>query len=79
MTARRKPRPFSAILAELRAKSGLSCDSLAEAAGLHRQAIYKLESGERNPAWSTVQALANALGVSTEVFRGDSSRSEKPL
>jgi transcriptional regulator with XRE-family HTH domain len=42
---------------------------LAMAAGVHRQLIHKLERSEHEPTWGTVQAIADALGVSTEELR----------
>src|SRR6185295_3920653 len=48
-------------LKELREEAGLTQRQLAEAAGLHPQAIVKLERGEREPAWSTLVSLANGL------------------
>jgi transcriptional regulator with XRE-family HTH domain len=41
----------------------LSQESLAFAAGLHRNAIYKIEQGAVEPRLSTVLALASGLGV----------------
>jgi transcriptional regulator with XRE-family HTH domain len=57
---------FGQRLRELRERAGLTQGQLAERAGMHRQGIAKLELGEREPLWSTVQALAEALGVSFE-------------
>jgi hypothetical protein len=37
---------------------------------MHRQGIVKLERGEREPAWATILALADALGVPCDQFRG---------
>ena len=60
---------FASTLARLRESAGLTLADLGDAAGLSRQAVHKLEAGEARPTWDTVQALATALGVSTEVFR----------
>lgn len=60
---------FSELLAELRERAGLSQYALARKAGLTRQALSRLELGEREPTWHTVQVLATALGVSTEELR----------
>ena len=59
---------FAARLRELRIAANLTQYELAERTGLHRQAIAKLERGERGPAWDTVQVLAKALGLSCEHF-----------
>jgi transcriptional regulator with XRE-family HTH domain len=60
--------PFARRLRQLRDAAGLTQAQLAEKAGLHRQGVAKLETGEREPAWGTVQALAKALGVSCSSF-----------
>jgi transcriptional regulator with XRE-family HTH domain len=59
---------FGLRLRALRARAGLTQRQLAEMAGLHRQGIVKLERGEREPAWSTLLALANALKVGLQDF-----------
>lgn len=41
----------------------LTCERLAAAAGLHRQTIDRLESGERNANLETIYKLASALDV----------------
>jgi transcriptional regulator with XRE-family HTH domain len=66
--------PFARRLWELRDAAELTQSQLAERAGLHRQGIAKLELGEREPTWATMQALARALGVSCEAFQVE----EKP-
>lgn len=61
---------FSDRLRALRQDAGVTPYRLAKDAGLSAQAVYDLESGARpDPRWSTVCALALALGVSTEDFR----------
>jgi transcriptional regulator with XRE-family HTH domain len=62
------PAFFGPRLKELREAAGLTQSQLAERAGLHRQGIVKLERGEREPAWGTVLALMDALGVSCQAF-----------
>jgi transcriptional regulator with XRE-family HTH domain len=41
---------------------------LATRAGMHKLGVAKLEQGLREPTWATVQALANALGVTVLDF-----------
>src|SRR5579875_2946009 len=55
-----KPSAFGARLRQLRIEAGLSQQALAQLAGLHRFGVAKLERGEREPAWSSVLALAKA-------------------
>lgn len=64
---------FGPRLRALREKAGLSRDALARKAELATNAIYLLEIGKRQPAWETLLALADALGVKLDTFR-DSSR-----
>lgn len=47
----------------LRIKAELSVDELAEAAGVHRATLYRIESGAE-PNMATARAIAHALGVS---------------
>src|SRR5262245_38289983 len=63
-----EPR-FARRLKELREAAGLTQQQLGERAGMHKLSVAKLEQGLREPSWATVQALADALGVSCEAFR----------
>ena len=68
--------PFAARLREARAAAKMTQHELAERSGIHRQAIAKLELGDRQPTWETVQALARALGVDCKVFETQSAEAE---
>jgi transcriptional regulator with XRE-family HTH domain len=59
---------FAGRLKSLREKKGLSQYALAKQAGLSKQGISKLELGEREPSWETVQLIAAALGVNCTAF-----------
>jgi transcriptional regulator with XRE-family HTH domain len=59
---------FAGRLRELREQAGLTQSGLADKAGLTREGIAQLETGRRKPAWETVLAIAQALGVSCEAF-----------
>ena len=50
-------------LKRLRAERGMTQETLAKRAGLARVHIARLESGNYDPALSTVQRLAKALKV----------------
>jgi transcriptional regulator with XRE-family HTH domain len=63
------PKTFGARLRAAREAAGLSQQRLAEAAGMHSNAVARLERGERLPTWTSVQKLADALRVSTEQLR----------
>ena len=66
-TARTLGKTFPARLKTLLADRPVQ--DVAEAAGINRQAIYKLLNGESRPTWDTVQQLAKVLGVPTDAFR----------
>lgn len=59
---------FAARLKQLRETAKLTQQELADKAGLHRVAVARLETGEREPSWATVRAIVHALGVSCEAF-----------
>jgi len=59
---------FGGRLRELRLARRLTQVQLAERAGMHPQAVVKLERGEREPLWPSVLALAEALGVTVLAF-----------
>jgi transcriptional regulator with XRE-family HTH domain len=61
---------FAARLRELRKAAGLTQAELATKAGLHLHGLTKLEHGDREPSWGTIQALADALAVTVDELRG---------
>jgi len=63
-----KPTMFAERLQALREGRGLSQYALAKQAGLSKQSLSRLERGERQPTWETVQLLALALGVDCREF-----------
>ena len=60
---------FAAILKAQREAAGMTRMGLAGLAEVTPSAITLYEQGKREPTWAVVQRLADALGVSTEVFR----------
>jgi transcriptional regulator with XRE-family HTH domain len=67
---------FGKRLKELREQAGLTQPQLGEKASLSKAGIAHLEQGEREPSWSTVQAICAALNVSCEAFNQESA--ERP-
>jgi len=62
--------PFGERLKELRDRAGWSQQDLATEAGLGIATVAKLERGVTDPSWSTVTALAKALGMDVSAFSG---------
>lgn len=54
---------FARLLRAERLARGISQETLAELAGLHRTYVGSVERGERNIAVDNMEALANALGL----------------
>jgi len=48
---------------QLREEQGLTQEQLAEVSGLQATYLSDVERGVRNPAWSTILALAKSLKV----------------
>ncbi|MCI5054838.1 MAG: helix-turn-helix transcriptional regulator [Flavobacteriales bacterium] len=51
-----------------RAKRDISHEKLAARTGISRQAISKIESGQRSPAMYTVKKIAEGLGMTLAEF-----------
>jgi transcriptional regulator with XRE-family HTH domain len=69
---------FAARLRELRERAGWTQDQLADRAGMTREGVAQLEISRRAPAWKSVLALANALGVGVEAFTAPPSERPAP-
>lgn len=69
---------FAGRLRELRGAAGLTQEQLAERVGVKRDAIARWERGTREPSWSNVVALADALGVTCEAFRQQPGPAPEP-
>jgi transcriptional regulator with XRE-family HTH domain len=59
---------FAGRLRELREAAGWTQEQLAERVGAKREAVARWEAGKREPGWSNVLALAEALGVDCTAF-----------
>lgn len=57
-------------LTTIRERSGLTRASLAEAAGVDRSLIHRLETGERNASPAVIAKLAAALKCPTTALLG---------
>ena len=63
-------RAFGQAVRALRLKKGLSQEELAARAGLDRTYISGLERGVRNPALTTQEKVAKALGTTLRSLVG---------
>jgi transcriptional regulator with XRE-family HTH domain len=54
---------LAAVLRRLRVDRGLSQESLAHRADISYTTLAKIELGRSAPAWATVRAIAQVLGV----------------
>jgi transcriptional regulator with XRE-family HTH domain len=70
---------FGARLKELREAKGLTQEALARAAEVSVSSVSKLEQRDLDPSWSTVQALAAALGVDCTAFAVAEPVGDKPV
>jgi len=61
-----------------RARAGLTLDQLAEASGLSKAHLSRLESSERQPSIGALLDLASTLGVPVNVLLGE-DRDSAPL
>lgn len=69
---------FGRRLKELREQAGLTQEQLARKADLSTSFLSKLEQKDHDPSWTTVQALAKALGVDCTAFAdGDGASVEE--
>jgi transcriptional regulator with XRE-family HTH domain len=55
---------------QLRQAKGLSQAELAKRAGLSREYVNKIEAGKYDPPLSTINAIAEALGVTARRLMG---------
>ena len=58
-------------LRALREKKGLTQEQLALLAGVRQSVVSKIERGVIDPRFSTMQALARALGMRLDKLEGD--------
>jgi len=67
---------FAARMKELRRAAGLTQPELASKTGLSKSYVADLEQGRYEPSWSTVLAMATALGVKCDAFTEPPASSE---
>lgn len=65
VTALSPKRAFGLRIKQLRDETGLSQEDLADAAGLFRTYMSRIETGLANPTLTVICALSEALGISS--------------
>lgn len=70
---------FAVNLKKHRNQLGLSQESFAEKAGLHRTYISAVERGKRSIALENVQKIADALGIDTHLLFVEEEDSSKRM
>lgn len=69
---------FGRVIRQLRLAAGLSQESLAEKAGLHRNYVGLLERGRQMPSILIVQKLAIGLGTTMSELLAEVERVGSP-
>lgn len=54
---------FGQNIRKARTKAGLTQEQLAERAGLHKNYYARVERGEENPSYETIEKIVKALKV----------------
>lgn len=57
-------RALGKNLRQARERAGLTQEAVAERSGVHPTEVSRIETGKRDPRIATVEALAEAVGVS---------------
>ena len=66
--------PFGAALRRVRLKAGLSQERLGLEAGVQRNFISLIETGQNQPTISTIAKLARALGMKASQLVAEAER-----
>jgi transcriptional regulator with XRE-family HTH domain len=61
-------RALGRRIADLRRAAGLSQDQLADAIGMERRSIQRYEAAARDPRFSDLVRIADAMGVTVEAL-----------
>lgn len=69
---------FPDILKSLRKRENLNQLELANAIGVSRSAIGMYESGQREPDFETMEAIADYFNVSMDYLHGKSDKKQTP-
>jgi transcriptional regulator with XRE-family HTH domain len=61
---------LGAAVRDFRARRGISQEDLADLSGMHRTYLGGIERGTRNPSFTNIRRLADALEVRTSELMG---------
>jgi transcriptional regulator with XRE-family HTH domain len=74
------PAQLGVVIQRHREARGLSVEALAAEAGIHRTYVPGIESGEHNPSWRVIGAIADALGVKiSDLAREAEAATKQPM
>ena len=77
MAVRRLKHAFGTVVRECRRERKLSQEQLGFEAGLTRNFISLVELGQRSPTLDTIEALAQALGISASALIARAERKQR--
>ena len=69
--------PFGAVLRRLRRAAGMSQEQLGLEAGVQRNFISLIETGQNQPTIGTISRLARALGMKASQLVAEAEREPK--
>ena len=70
--------PFGAALRRVRLSAGMSQERLGLEAGVQRNFISLIETGQNQPTITTIAKLARALGMRASELVAEAERGERP-
>ena len=69
---RTKLRSATRLLKDIRTEQGMSAQDVADASGVHRNTIYRIESGRWSASVVVYERILDALGYELEVMKKES-------
>jgi len=69
---RTKLRSATWLLKDIRTEQGMSAQDVADASGVHRNTIYRIESGRWSASVVVYERILDALGYELEVMKKES-------
>jgi len=66
---RTKLRSATRLLKDIRTEQGMSAQEVADASGVHRNTIYRIESGRWSASVVVFERILDALGYELDVMK----------